>query len=92
MMGSLQRTLGDLDRVTAWVKLLGMVNAVARLRPAPGRDQRCSDLILEVFGERDAHARSAVAWIGLPWNISVEVEGEVLIAALIAMRDQADGT
>jgi enamine deaminase RidA (YjgF/YER057c/UK114 family) len=80
MLGSLQRALGDLDRITAWVRLFGMVNAVPAFDRHPAVINGCSDLILEVFGDVGAHARSAVGVVGLPWNIPVEVEGEVLIA------------
>jgi len=80
ILGSLQRTLGTLDRITAWVKVLGMVNS------APGFDQQprvingFSNLIIEVFGPQvGSHARSAVGMAALPWDMPVEIEAEVLI-------------
>lgn len=82
ILGSLQRSLGDLDRVAAWVRVFGMVNS------APGFDQQptvingFSDLILQVFGDAiGAHARSAVGMAELPIGMPVEIEGEVLIRA-----------
>lgn len=81
MLGTLHRELGDLDRITAWCRVFGMVNS------APGFDQQpavvngFSELILEVFGpEVGRHARSAVGMAGLPMNMAVEIEAEVLIA------------
>ena len=79
MIASLQRTLGDLDRITAWVKLLGMVNSAPDFDRQPAVINGASDLILEVFGDAGRHARSAVGVAALPWRIPVEIEGEVLI-------------
>ena len=79
MIASLQRTLGDLDRITAWVKLLGMVNSAPDFDRQPAVINGASDLIIEVFGDAGRHARSAVGVAALPWRIPVEIEGEVLI-------------
>jgi enamine deaminase RidA (YjgF/YER057c/UK114 family) len=80
ILGSLQRELGDLDRITAWGKLFGMVNCAPDFTRQPQVINGCSDLILEVFGsEIGAHARSAVGMSSLPFNVPVEVEGEVII-------------
>ena len=79
MIASLQRTLGDLDRITAWVKLLGMVNSAPDFDRQPAVINGASDLIIEVFGDAGRHARSAVGVAALPWRIAVEIEGEVLI-------------
>ena len=79
MLASLQRTLGDLDRIVAWVKLLGMVNCTPDFDRQPAVINGASDLILEVFGDAGRHARSAVGVGALPWRIPVEIEGEVLI-------------
>jgi len=80
ILGSLKRELGDLDRVTAWLRVFGMVNS------APGFDQQprvingFSDFILDLYGpERGAHARSAVGMAELPFNLPVEIEAEVEI-------------
>lgn len=80
MLASLQASLGSLDRVAGWVKLLGMVNAAPGFNALPSVVNGCSELILEVFGaEIGAHARSAVGLAELPFGVPVEVEGEVLI-------------
>ncbi|MEI8178355.1 RidA family protein [Aestuariivirga sp.] len=65
---------GDLDRVTRVVKLLGFVNATPSFADHPKVINGASDLMVEVFGEKGKHARSAVASPSLPFGISTEVE------------------
>jgi hypothetical protein len=78
ILGSLKRTLGDLDRVTAWSRVFGMVNSAPGFNRQPGVINGFSDLILELYGpEVGAHSRSAVGLAELPFNIPVEIEGEV---------------
>ena len=78
ILGSLQRTLGDLDRITAWTRVFGMVNSAPGFNRQPSVINGFSDLILEVFGsEIGAHSRSAVGMAELPFDIPVEIEGEV---------------
>jgi hypothetical protein len=78
ILGSLKRTLGDLDRVTAWSRVFGMVNSAPGFNRQPGVIHGFSDLILELYGpEVGAHSRSAVGLAELPFNIPVEIEGEV---------------
>lgn len=80
MIGSLQRALGDLDRITAWGRVFGMVNSAPGFNRQPSVINGCSDLILQVFGpEIGAHSRSAVGMAELPFDIPVEIEGEVAI-------------
>jgi enamine deaminase RidA (YjgF/YER057c/UK114 family) len=82
ILGSLQRELGDLDRVTAWLRVFGMVNSAPGFRQQPGVINGFSDLILDVYGQ-DAgqHVRSAVGMAELPFGIPVEIEAEVEIRA-----------
>ncbi len=81
ILGSLERALGDLDRVTSWLRVFGMVNAAPGFNDLPTVINGCSDLILELYGpERGTHARSAVGLAELPFNIPVEIEAEVAIA------------
>jgi enamine deaminase RidA (YjgF/YER057c/UK114 family) len=81
MLGSLQRELGDLDRVRAWARIFGMVNSAPGFDRQPAVVNGCSDLILELWGpEAGAHARSAVGMAELPFGIPVEIEAEVEIA------------
>ena len=78
VFGSLQRALGDLDRIAAWTRVFGMVNSAPGFDRQPAVINGFSDLVLEVFGpEVGAHARSAVGMAELPFRIPVEVEAEV---------------
>jgi enamine deaminase RidA (YjgF/YER057c/UK114 family) len=78
MLGSLQRALGDLDRISAWCRVFGMVNSAPGFDMQPMVINGCSDLILALYGaQTGAHARSAVGMAELPFNIPVEIEAEV---------------
>ena len=78
ILGSLERALGDLDRIAAWVRVFGMVNSAPGFNRQPTVINGFSDLILELFGpETGAHCRSAVGLAELPFDIPVEIEGEV---------------
>jgi enamine deaminase RidA (YjgF/YER057c/UK114 family) len=80
ILGSLQRELGDLDRVSAWLRVFGMVNAAPGFREEPTVINGFSDLILALYGpEAGLHARSAVGLAELPLGIPVEIEAEVEI-------------
>jgi enamine deaminase RidA (YjgF/YER057c/UK114 family) len=80
ILGSLKRTLGDLDRVTAWLRVFGMVNSAPGFMQQPSVINGFSDLILELYGaEVGQHARSAVGMAELPVGIPVEIEAEVEI-------------
>jgi enamine deaminase RidA (YjgF/YER057c/UK114 family) len=80
VLGSLQRALGDLDRVTAWLRVFGMVNSAPGFTRQPFVINGFSDLIVELYGpEIGTHARSAVGLAELPFNIPVEIEAEVAI-------------
>ena len=72
---------GDLDRVEDVIKVLGMVNAAPDFEDHPKVINGCSDLFVEVFGERGRHARSAVGMGSLPNQSSVEIEGILAIRA-----------
>ena len=74
LMAVMKDELGSLDRVKRIVKVLGMVNAVPGFPDQPKVINGCSDLFVEVFGERGKHARSAVGMGSLPNNIPVEIE------------------
>jgi enamine deaminase RidA (YjgF/YER057c/UK114 family) len=78
ILGSLQRSLGDLDRIAAWVRVFGMVNSAPGFNRQPNVINGFSDLILQLFGpEVGAHSRSAVGMAELPFDIPVEIEAEV---------------
>lgn len=78
ILGSLQRELGNLERIACWTRVFGMVNSAPGFNRQPAVLNGFTDLILSIFGaERGAHARSAVGLAELPFNIPVEIEGEV---------------
>jgi enamine deaminase RidA (YjgF/YER057c/UK114 family) len=80
ILASLQRELGDLDRVTGWLRVFGMVNCAPGFDKTPAVINGFTELILDVFGEETGrHARSAVGVAGLPLNFPVEIEAEVMI-------------
>ncbi|MBK6560621.1 RidA family protein [Candidatus Amarobacter glycogenicus] len=80
LLANLQAELGDLERVARVVKLLGMVNCTVDFTRQPEVINGASDLLVEVFGERGRHARSAVGMFALPRNIAVEIEMIVEVA------------
>lgn len=80
MLASLKRQLGDLDRVTAWLRVFGMVNSAPSFHRQPDVINGFSDVILAVYGaDAGAHSRSAVGLAALPFNMPVEIEAEVEI-------------
>jgi len=80
ILASLQRELGDLDRIARWVRVFGMVNSAPGFNRQPAVINGFTELIVEVFGnDVGAHARSAVGMAELPFDIPVEVEGEVVL-------------
>jgi enamine deaminase RidA (YjgF/YER057c/UK114 family) len=80
MLASLQRELGDLDRVTEWIKLLGFVKCAEGFNATPAAINGFSDLILELWGDAGRHSRSAIGAGELPFGMTVEVEAVVAIA------------
>jgi enamine deaminase RidA (YjgF/YER057c/UK114 family) len=74
LLATLQAELGSLDRIERIVKVLGMVNCAPGFDQIPTVIDGCSDLLVEVFGERGRHARSAVGMAELPFGIPVEIE------------------
>lgn len=87
MLGTLKRELGDLDRITAWLRVFGMVNVAAGFNRTPAVINGFSDLIVEVFGpEIGNHTRSAIGVAELPFNMPVELEAEVEIDAGLPVR------
>ena len=87
ILGSLRRVLGDLDRVSAWVRVFGMVNSAPGFHAQPSVINGFSDLILELYGPViGAHSRSAVGLAELPFDIPVEIECEVEVSGDDASR------
>ena len=74
LLASLKAEIGDLDRVSRVVKLLGMVNCTPDFNDQPKVINGASDLLVELYGDKGRHARSAVGMNALPSNIAVEIE------------------
>ena len=73
LLAAMKAATGDLSKVEV-IKVLGMVNAAPDFGEQPAVINGCSDLFVEVLGERGRHARSAVGMGSLPNNMTVEVE------------------
>jgi enamine deaminase RidA (YjgF/YER057c/UK114 family) len=71
---------GSLGNVRKAVRVPGMVNAVPEFTDPPKVINGCSDLFVEVFGDRGRHARSAVGMASLPFNTGVEIEAAFEVA------------
>jgi enamine deaminase RidA (YjgF/YER057c/UK114 family) len=75
LLAAARNELGSLDRITQWIKALGMVNSAPGFAQQPQVINGFSDLIVEIFGDEiGGHARSAVGMAELPWNLCVEIE------------------
>jgi len=77
VLASLNQELGELDRVSGWVKALGLVNCAPGFSKTPAVINGFTDLILGLWGEAGRHARSAIGASELPFDIPVEVEAIV---------------
>ena len=81
MLANIKKEIGHLSRIKEWVRVFGMVNS------APGYKEQhivlngFSSLLIEVFGsDIGSHSRSAIGVAGLPMNLAIEIEGEVIIS------------
>lgn len=73
-LGTLKTVLGDLDRIVSIVKMEGFIQADPAFEELPFVLNGASDLLVEVFGEKGIHARSAIGVAALPGGAAVEVE------------------
>ncbi|QRZ13150.1 RidA family protein [Paracoccus methylovorus] len=74
LLAQAQAALGSLDRVARVVKLTGFVNSTPEFTDQPEVINGCSNLMVEVFGDKGRHARAAVSAPALPRGVAVEVE------------------
>jgi enamine deaminase RidA (YjgF/YER057c/UK114 family) len=74
ILAQARAVLGDLDRVTRIVKLTGFVNSEPDFGDQPKVINGASDFLVEVFGDKGRHARSAIGVAALPFGAGVEVE------------------
>jgi enamine deaminase RidA (YjgF/YER057c/UK114 family) len=70
----LQAAVGDLNKITRIVKLVVLVNSAPHFTESHVVANGASELLLEMFGERGAHARSAVGVAQIPFGCCVEIE------------------
>jgi enamine deaminase RidA (YjgF/YER057c/UK114 family) len=80
IIAGLKHELGDLDRVTRWVKALGLVQCAPGFDKPPAVINGFTDLVREVWGEAGRHARSAIGVDQLPFDVPVEVEAIVEVS------------
>jgi enamine deaminase RidA (YjgF/YER057c/UK114 family) len=80
LLAALRGATGSLDKVVRFGRVFGMVNAVPEFTDHPKVINGCSDLFVEVFGDRGRHARCAVGMASLPFNMTVEIEAFVEVA------------
>jgi len=75
LLANLKAIIGDLDNVERFVKLLSMVNSAPDFGDQPSVAHGCTDLIIELYGEKAGkHARAAVGMGALPGGRAVEIE------------------
>jgi enamine deaminase RidA (YjgF/YER057c/UK114 family) len=74
LLAVVKQALGDLERVERVVKLLGFINAPDGFTDTPAVLNGASDLLIELYGDKGKHARSAIGVPALPGNAPVEVE------------------
>ncbi|MFL2803867.1 MAG: RidA family protein [Dehalococcoidia bacterium] len=79
ILARLKGYLGDLEKVSKIVKVLSMVNSSPDFFDPPAVTNGCSDLLVEVFGDKGRHARSAIGVSSLPnnWPIEIEIIAEI---------------
>lgn len=80
ILAQVKAAIGDLDKVVRMVKLVAFVNSAPDFVDQPKVVNGCSDLMVEVLGDKGRHARSAVGIAALPFDAAVEVEAVVEIA------------
>jgi len=89
LLAVMRSELGSLDKVKRVVKVLGMVNAAPEFEDHPKVINGCSDLFVQVLGDKGKHARSAVGMGSLPMGIPVEIEVIVEVAGGAAPKKAA---
>ncbi|MBB6309664.1 RidA family protein [Xanthobacter tagetidis] len=80
ILAQVKASVGDLEKVVRVVKLVAFVNSVPDFTDQPKVVNGCSDLLVEILGDKGRHARSAVGIAALPFNAAVEVEAVVEVA------------
>lgn len=73
-LAQLKSTLGSLEKIKNFVKVSGFVNCDATFSSHPQIINGASDFILQIFGDKGRHSRSAIGAISLPLDSAVEIE------------------
>jgi enamine deaminase RidA (YjgF/YER057c/UK114 family) len=79
LLATVQQELGSLDRVDRFLRVYGVVNATPEFVDHTAVIDAASDVFVQVFGERGAHARLAVGVSSLPAGLAVEVEATIAV-------------
>jgi len=74
LLATLKDAVGDLNNVVRIVRVFGLVSSTDKFYDQPKVMNGCSDLMVEVFGDKGKHVRAAVGTNVLPFNIPVEIE------------------
>jgi enamine deaminase RidA (YjgF/YER057c/UK114 family) len=80
LLGTLHAAVGDLDQVERIVKVLSLVNSTPEFTEHHLVTNGCSELLVEVLGDKGAHARSAFGVAQIPMGACVEIEMIVQVA------------
>lgn len=80
LLAQTKAAIGDLEKIVRVVKLVAFVNSAPDFVDQPKVVNGCSDLLVEVLGDKGRHARSAVGIAALPFNAAVEVEAIIEVA------------
>ncbi len=80
LIAQMKAATGDLEKVARIVKLGGFVNSTADFGDQPAVINGASNLMVDVFGEKGRHARSAVSAVALPFGVAVEIDAIVELA------------
>jgi enamine deaminase RidA (YjgF/YER057c/UK114 family) len=92
LLAALREATGSLDKVVRIGRVFGMVNAAPDLAGHPKVINGCSDLLVEIFGDRGRHARCAVGMGSLPFNMTVEIEALVEVVCALTIPGKRPGT
>ncbi|CAG2143777.1 RidA family protein [Cupriavidus plantarum] len=74
LLATLHAHVGDLNRVTRIVKVMSLVNSTLEFTEQHLVTNGCSEFLVEVFGEKGKHARSAFGVAQIPLGACVEIE------------------
>jgi enamine deaminase RidA (YjgF/YER057c/UK114 family) len=88
LLATLQAALGNLDKIKRIVKLMVLVNSTPNFTESHVVANGASDLFLEIFGERGAHARTSFGGAEIPFGACVEID---LVAEIIDRADAPKG-